>query len=151
MKIYLASPLGFSPALAAYRKAITAHLELAGHFVIDPWEQDYSHSFTHMAQLYGYQDRLEYGKFLATRIGARNQELLVEADTVLGVLDGPEPDSGTVSEIAYAAGLGRKVYGLRTDMRDAGDFLGPALNLQVEFWIANSGGKLFRKISEIVL
>jgi hypothetical protein len=40
------------------------------------------------------------------------------------VLDGLELDSGTVSEIGFAAALGKKCYGLRTDFRNSGDFEG---------------------------
>ncbi len=58
---------------------------------------------------------------------------------------------GTVSEIGFAAGLGKKCYGLRTDFRDSGDFDGIPINLQVLYWIESSGGKLFRRIDQIVL
>ncbi len=70
-------------------------------------------------------------------------------DVVLGVLDGLELDSGTVSEMGFAAALGKKCYGLRTDFRNGGDFDGIPINLQALYWIESSGGKLFRRISEI--
>ena len=70
-------------------------------------------------------------------------------DIVLGVLDGLELDSGTVSEIGFAAALGKKCYGLRTDFRNSGDFEGIPINLQVLYFIESSGGKLFRTIDAI--
>ena len=65
------------------------------------------------------------------------------------MLDGPELDSGTVSEIGFAAGVGKKCYGLCTDFRDCGDFEGLSINLQVLYWIESSGGRLFREIEEM--
>ena len=67
------------------------------------------------------------------------------------VLDGTEPDSGTVSELGFGAGIGKKCFGLRTDFRDSGDLPGLALNLQVLYFIEYSGGRLFRRIEDIEL
>ncbi len=74
--------------------------------------------------------------------------MIRSCDVVLGVLDGPELDSGTVSEVGFAAGLGKKCYGLRTDFRNSGDFDGIPINLQALYWIESSGGKLFRRIRD---
>ncbi len=76
--------------------------------------------------------------------------MIRSCDILLGVLDGPELDSGTVSEIGFAAGLGKKCYGLRTDFRNCGEFDGVPVNLQVLYWIEASGGRLFRSIEEVV-
>jgi len=71
--------------------------------------------------------------------------------TLLAVLDWTEPDSGTVAELRYAAGKGKRCYRLRTDLRDSADLPGLALNLQVLYFITSSGGSLFRSISQIVI
>ena len=89
-------------------------------------------------------------KAIATQIGKANEEAIRASDIVVGVLDGAELDSGAVSEIGFAAALGKKCYGLRTDFRNSGDFDGIPINLQVLYWIESSGGKLFRLISEIL-
>ena len=57
---------------------------------------------------------------IAAQIGKANEEMIRSCDIVLGVLDGPELDSGTASEIGFAAALGKRCYGLRTDFRDCG-------------------------------
>jgi nucleoside 2-deoxyribosyltransferase len=75
--------------------------------------------------------------------------MIRSCDIVLGVLDGAEVDSGVTSEIGYAAALGKRCYGLRTDFRNCGDFDGMPVNLQVMYWIEASGGRLFRRIEEI--
>lgn len=46
---------------------------------------------------------------------------LHECDLVVGVLDGPDPDSGTCWELGYAYALGKPCYGLRTDWRPGED------------------------------
>ncbi|MGB6066517.1 MAG: nucleoside 2-deoxyribosyltransferase [Desulfomonilaceae bacterium] len=70
---------------------------------------------------------------------------------MLGELDGAELDSGTVCEIGFAASLGKRCYGLRTDFRDLGDLKGLPINLQVLYLIESSGGRLFRTIKDIVI
>jgi nucleoside 2-deoxyribosyltransferase len=39
-------------------------------------------------------------------------------DVVVAILDGPDSDSGTCIEIAYAHAKGKPVIGVRTDFRD---------------------------------
>ena len=88
-------------------------------------------------------------KDIGMQIGKVNEEMIRPGDTVLGVMGGPELDSGTASEIGFAAALGKKCYGLRTDFRNSEDFDGIPVNLQVLCWIESSGGRLFRRIEEI--
>lgn len=40
-----------------------------------------------------------------------------DADVVVGILDGADADSGTCFECGYAYGKGKKVIGVRTDIR----------------------------------
>ncbi len=53
---------------------------------------------------------------------ARLYRLLIDAvdrcDAVVAILDGPDSDSGTCIEIAYAHAKGKPVIGVRTDFRD---------------------------------
>ena len=53
---------------------------------------------------------------------ARLYRLLIEAvdrcDAIVAILDGPDSDSGTCIEIAYAHAKGKPVIGVRTDFRD---------------------------------
>lgn len=79
---------------------------------------------------------------LNRRLAAANEAAIRRADLVVAVLDGVDVDSGTASEIGFAYGLGKPVWGLRTDFRLAGDNLGSIVNLQVEYWIETSGGQI---------
>ena len=67
---------------------------------------------------------------------------------VLAVLDGEDVDSGTAAEIGYAAALARPVVGVRTDLRITGDNEATLVNLQVEWFIIESGGRLTTSLDD---
>jgi nucleoside 2-deoxyribosyltransferase len=54
-----------------------------------------------------------------------------EADIVLAVLDQADPDSGTCWECGYAYKAGRRIVGVRTDIRRAGDDPNASVNLML--------------------
>jgi nucleoside 2-deoxyribosyltransferase len=78
----------------------------------------------------------------ATRVGARNAEMIQQCSAVLAILDGCDLDSGTCAEVGYAAALPRPVVGVRTDSLSVGDFPELPINLQVKFFVEHSGGEL---------
>ena len=150
LKVYLASPLGFSRENDHYREKIKERLRQLDCTVFDPWEQEeVSKRIEAAMSITESGVRAEAIIEAARFTGGVNAEGIRTSDVVLAVLDGAEPDSGTVSEVGYGAGLGKKCYGLRTDFRDSGDLPGLALNLQVQFFIEHSGGRLFRRIENI--
>ena len=69
-------------------------------------------------------------------------ESIRNADGVVAILDGVDVDSGTAAEVGYAYALGKRIYGLRTDFRLAGDNAGSIVNLQVQYFIEASGGSV---------
>jgi len=147
--VYLASPLGFSPEWKSYRDRIKQRLHELGFTVLDPWEGPFGPAIAEASAIQDWPSRVRAFEDVARQIGKANGEMIRTCDIVLGVLDGAELDSGTVSEIGFAAALGKKCYGLRTDFRDCGEFDGMPFNLQVLYWIEASGGRLFRRIEEI--
>ena len=147
--VYLASPLGFSPEWKSYRDRIKQRLHELGFTVLDPWEGPFGPAIAEASAIQDWPSRVRAFEDVARQIGKANEEMIRTCDIVLGVLDGAELDSGTVSEIGFAAALGKKCYGLRTDFRDCGEFDGMPFNLQVLYWIEASGGRLFRRIEEI--
>lgn len=59
-------------------------------------------------------------KEIAVAIRDANQKMIHQCDIVIANLSpfrGPEPDSGTVWEVGYAQGLGKKVVAYSTDLR----------------------------------
>ena len=107
--------------------------------------------FVRLPGFRNYYDRVEAFAHIARGIGALNEDGIRDSDMLLGIVDGPEVDSGTAVEIGFAAGIGLKCFGLRTDWREVGDLLGLPINLQVLHFIEKSGGRLFRSIKEIEL
>ena len=150
MKVYLASPLGFSELGDKDRFLFKERLTSLGHEVVDPWDTNFSTDLKNVTNPANALSEIIYGcNNLAYRIGRTNREALDCADCVFAILDGQELDSGTVSELGYAVGRGKKVYGYRGDFRDLGELIGIPFNLQVWYFIKSSGGKLFRSLDEI--
>ena len=141
-KVYVASPLGFTAAGRLYSETILLPaIRAAGLEPLDPWsvEPDVLRVFEldrddpERRQSLGETNR---------RVGQRNAEMIRDAVGVLAVLDGDDVDSGTAAEIGYAAALRRPIVGLRTDLRVSGDNEATLVNLQVEWFILESGGTL---------
>src|SRR5690349_15120331 len=107
--VYVASPLGFSPATKGYYDdtllpAITA----AGWSVLDPWadlDGAVDQSFQDAAWL-SEQAKVQALRQINRSLGQANEDLIRSADAVFAVLDGTDVDSGTAAEIGFAAGLG---------------------------------------------
>lgn len=148
--VYLASPLGFSPETRPYLERIKKRLGDLDCEVFDPWAQtQFAAAIAQAHALTDYGERAAAFAAIATGIGRVNEDGIRGAQLLLAVLDGAEVDSGTASELGFAAALGKRCYGLRTDIRDCGDFTGIPVNLQVLHFIATSGGRLFRTIDAI--
>src|SRR5262249_34551218 len=79
---------------------------------------------------------------LNQKIGAANRRAIDAADGVVAILDGPDVDSGTAAEIGYAFARGKFIVGYRGDFRLSADNEGGTVNLQVEFFIRESGGAI---------
>lgn len=147
-KVYLASPLGFSPELKPYLQRVKARLHQLGYEIFDPWEQPFSKAIRDASGIADHDERLAVYTRLAEDIGVANENGIRESDFLLAVLDGADVDSGTAAELGFGVGIGKQCHGLRTDWRDTGEF-GLPMNLQVLHFIETSGGTLFRRIQEI--
>jgi nucleoside 2-deoxyribosyltransferase len=150
-KLYLASPLGFSPENAPYLKQIKEALTSRGFEIFDPWEQQqFAGRIADAFREMNYPARVAAFGEIAREIGSCNEAGIRWADTLLAVLDGAEVDSGTAAEVGFGSALGKICYGLRTDLRDCGDFVGLPINLQILHFIEKSGGRMFRSMAELV-
>ena len=152
MHIYLASPLGFSPENRPYLDKVKSRLISLGFSIFDPWEQtQYVDAIADAQRIEGFAERVAAFRRIGAGIGQVNEDGIRGSSIVFAVLDGAEVDSGTASEVGFGVALGRRCYGLRTDLRDCGDFSGVPINLQVLHFIERSGGRLFRTVDEIEL
>jgi nucleoside 2-deoxyribosyltransferase len=141
MKAYVASPLGFSEAgrLFYYDKLLPM-IKAIGIEILDPWVLTPQSLIDSALVLpYGEQQKKRWQE-LNQVIGENNEKAIEECDILVGVLDGTDVDSGTASEIGYAAGLGAMIEGYRGDFRLSADNVGSTVNLQVEHFIRRGGG-----------
>jgi nucleoside 2-deoxyribosyltransferase len=139
--VYVASPLGFSPATRGfYDDVILPAIVAAGWTPHDPWA-DLDGSVEASFRDAGWmspESRIQALKQINRKLGQSNESLIRSADALFAILDGVDVDSGTASEIGFAAALSKPIVGLRLDMRRTGDNDGAVVNLQVQHWI--SGG-----------
>ena len=61
-----------------------------------------------------------------------NLRALEDADIMVALLDGPQVDDGTAWEVGWFFSQGKRVLGLRTDLRRAGEADGSKVNLMIE-------------------
>ena len=147
--VYLAGPSGFTePGLRWHDQVLVRAVENAGLTALDPWTP-IPELKEALALPYGEnkRDALAAANYLT---GRRNTELINQASAVLAVLDGVDVDSGTASEIGYGAAQGIPVIGIRTDVRIAADNEGAKVNLQVQYFIEESGGTIVRTVEEAI-
>ena len=113
---------------------------LAGPEVFLPDALDIGHTHKTLCETYGFEglfplDNTITGsslKEVAAAIRDANQKMIHSCDIVIANLSpfrGPEPDSGTVWEVGYAQGLGKKVLGYSTDLRPLKEKTQSILNL----------------------
>jgi nucleoside 2-deoxyribosyltransferase len=141
-RCYVASPLGFTEAGRFYHER--AYLPALATVVdpVDPW------ALTDAAEVAAAR-AAGRERELALTIGRRNIDAIRSCSLLAALLDGQEPDAGTVAEVGYAAGLGMPCFGLRTDLRQSGE-AGVSVNLQVETLVVDSGGVIARSLDELV-
>lgn len=150
MRIYVASPLGFSEAGRLFHaEKLLPAVVAAGHAVIDPWTLTDPTLIEQAKALPAGLERSARWQELNRTIGRNNVKGINACDAVLAVLDGTDVDSGTAAEIGYAVAKGKLVIGYRGDFRLASENEAAAVNLQVEYFIHSSGGQVVRTLSEL--
>jgi nucleoside 2-deoxyribosyltransferase len=156
--LYLAGPYGFSAVAQHGISLIKTILELS-YKIIDPFLHpknaelgknisELQESLQNDKVETNFSETIKKLHEINQQIGENNAELIRTSDVVLAYLNGPDVDSGTAAEIGYAYGLGKKIYGFRDDFRLSGDNYGSKVNLQVEYFINASGGKIFTNPEE---
>lgn len=141
-RCYIASPLGFTESGRHYYDQVYLPALAAVVEPVDPWS---------LAQPWEIEQAITAGRerevFL--EIGRRNSEAIRSCPLLAANLDGQEADSGTSAEVGFAAALGLRCFGLRTDLRQSGE-AGMAVNLQVESFIVQSGGRIVESLDDLV-
>jgi nucleoside 2-deoxyribosyltransferase len=149
-RVYLASPLGFSEAGRHFLTAVLMPLvERLGYEVLDPWALTDPRRIEAVQRMPYGPARREAWRTLNAEIGANNRAAIDRAQAVLAVLDGVDVDSGTAAEIGYAFARGKLIVGYRGDFRLSADNEGSRVNLQVEFFIRESGGTIVERYADL--
>ena len=148
--IYMASPLGFSQAgRHFYERVLVPFIAGLGFAVLDPWTlTDRDRIAAARALPYG-PERRETWRTLNHEMGATNREAIDRAAGVVAVLDGTDVDSGTAAEIGYAFARRKLIVGYRGDFRLSADNEGGTVNLQVEYFIRESGGTIVERYEDL--
>ena len=151
MKLYLAGPLGFSEAGRKFLDDILVpKIKELGFKILDPWKLTDPEQISTVTAMPSGQAKREAWQTLNAKIGENNCRALDDCDIVVAVLDGVDVDSGTAAEIGYAYAKGKRIYGYRGDFRLSADNEGADINLQVEFFILRSDGKIFHDYSSLL-
>ena len=150
VRIYLAGPLGFSEAgRHFYNVVLVPFVKGLGYEVLDPWTLTDSRKIRAVQGMpYGPAKR-EAWRTLNLEMGATNRAAIDAARGVVAVLDGPDVDSGTAAEIGYAFARGKLIVGYRGDFRLSADNEASIVNLQVEYFIRQSGGTIVSRYQDL--
>jgi nucleoside 2-deoxyribosyltransferase len=150
LRIYLASPLGFSEiGREFYVGELIPLLQHLGHEVIDPWILTHQRSIDEVVSMEYGANRRDAFRRLNKEIGRNNRLGIDRAESMLAILDGVDVDSGTASEVGYGYGRGLPIVGYRGDFRLSADNEGSTVNLQVEYFITESGGRVVTRLSDV--
>jgi nucleoside 2-deoxyribosyltransferase len=150
VKIYMASPLGFSEAgRSFYNGTLIPEVMRLGFEVIDPWTLTDQAKIDAVEKMPYGVERRDAWRRLNVEIGGNNRAGIDRSDAVLAVLDGTDVDSGTAAEIGYAFAKGKPILGYRGDFRLSADNEGSTVNLQVEYFIRQSGGDIVTKLADL--
>lgn len=148
--IYLASPLGFATSTRGYMAELAAHLGQAVR-VVNPWDdQRFAADIARAPTIVDPDERRALWARINNGLGSKNAESIRATDGMVAVLDGVDVDSGTAAEIGYGYGLGKRIYGLRTDFRLTGENEVAVVNLQVRYFIDASGGTLVTAVDALL-
>lgn len=109
--------------------------------MVDPWELASAAEVQALASEAG-------DRSVALDVGRRNADAIRSCNLLVAWLDGQEVDAGTAAEVGYAAALGLRCLGVRSDLRQAGE-PGMHVNLQVEAFIVGSGGEVLGSLDEV--
>ncbi len=150
VRIYMAGPLGFSEAgRHFYDSVLVPFVSSLGYEVLDPWTLTDPRKIEAVQKMPYGPERREAWRKLNGEIGANNRAAIDDAHGVVAVLDGVDVDSGTAAEIGYAFARGKLIIGYRGDFRLSADNEGSIVNLQVEFFIRQSGGTIVDRYEDL--
>jgi len=136
-KIYISGPL-FSAAEVAWGKQLSAHLSehLGNEKTIFIWPHEIVPEGAKPEQIF-----------------EANVQALNQCDLMVAILDGAQVDDGTAWEIGFFFSQGKKILGIRTDFRRAGESVESRVNLMIECscaMVASSTEELYFELERLL-
>ena len=159
-QIYLASPLGFTEFgrqnLANIIKLLESKYQVYNPFhpselskQLEELDQILNSESPSESKPESYFELKEKFRKVNHQLGKQNETQIKACFGIFAILNGVDIDSGVAAEIGYAYGLGKPIWGYRNDFRRTGENPGTIVNLQLEYFIHASGGKIFRSLNEV--
>jgi len=124
-------------------------IQRLGFEVLDPWVLTDQKIVESAIKLPYGEERRDKWMEVNVVIASNNVLAIRQADLLVACLDGSDVDSGTAGEIGFAYGLGKPIEGYRSDFRQGGDNEGATINLQIEYFIFDSGGSMVRDLEKL--
>lgn len=147
---YIAGPLGFSEAgRMFYNEKFIPAVEALGYEILDPWKLTDQSLFEEASAIEDPQKKTLVLQRLNRLVGTNNSEAIERCHIVIAILDGPDVDSGTAAEIGHAYGIKKMIRGYRSDFRLSSENIGAKVNIQVEFYIRESGGGIDTSLEDL--
>lgn len=137
--LYMAGPGGFAEATRPFHEIVVDIVRRMGGTPLDPWQ------LTPIEKIQAVQTKplsaeaVTAWEALNKEIAENNLKAIYKATGIIANLDGTDVDSGTAAEIGVGFMRGIPIIGYRGDFRLARDNWGGTVNLQVEYFIKQSG------------
>ncbi|MFZ0512493.1 MAG: nucleoside 2-deoxyribosyltransferase [Candidatus Nitrosopolaris sp.] len=150
--VYLASPYGFTDAGREFMKnTMIPGIKQVVSLILNPWDSfdTVSLEFEKINSLNDIRKQKDLLRDLNKKIGLENENSLKRAQIIIAILDGSDVDSGVASEIGYSYALKKKIISYRSDLRLTGDNQAAGVNLQVEYFIGESGGCIVMTVPQL--
>ena len=133
-----------------YYNTLIPRLKNVGLQIIDPWVLTPQEKIDAVLNMEFGQAKKDAWQELNFEIGYNNAKGIEECDILISILDGTDVDSGTASEIGFAYANKKYIEGYRGDFRLSADNIGSIVNLQVEYFIHASGGKIAESFEDLI-
>jgi len=154
MIVYIASPLGFADSTRRFNEVLVDELSknINNIIISNPWDYDpeVAQEFKNASEIHDQDLRRKRLHEIDLVLGEKNVQDIEKVDAVLAILDGVDVDSGTAAEIGFAFAKNKLIIGYRGDIRKTGDNEGVVVNLQVQYFIEASGGKIVASIDDVI-
>jgi nucleoside 2-deoxyribosyltransferase len=148
--LYVASPFGFSEAgREFYYGKFLPVIQNKRFRILDPWKLTPQEIIDPILRMPLGPEQKKAFEQLKMRVGSTNEKAIRSSNGIVAVLDGTDVDSGVAGEVSFGYGIGKTTLGYRNDFRLASENIGSKVNMQIEYFIIASDGKITGNLEEL--